>query len=279
MSHSTRDLLHIHFLTFLWGFTAILGLLISLEAVEMVLYRTVISTIGLWVIVKILRKELTITGREFIIFLVTGALVSAHWILFFVSARVSNATISLAGFATVSLWTSFIEPIVFKRKVRFFEVLLGLIVMAGLYIVFRVEFDHALGLVLGIGSAILMAVFTVINNKLAPNHGHYQLTFFEMMGAAISTAIFLPFLAMVCTVYAFSASVEIMKRVSAFVINLIVNLEPVYGIILAAIILGEHKGMHWGFYLGTLIILAAVLSYPILNKRYQKRYLPIDTLR
>jgi drug/metabolite transporter (DMT)-like permease len=159
----------------------------------------------------------------------------------------------------------------------------------GLYVIFRFEFEYAWGLTLGVISAFLGSLFTVLNGKWTHDYDHYAITFYEMIGAWISIMLFLPWyaelqseglqllptgfdwlyltiLALVCTVYAYSISVELMKRISAFAINLTVNLEPVYGIILAVLIFGESEKMTSGFYWGTGIIVLAVLSYPVLNR-------------
>jgi drug/metabolite transporter (DMT)-like permease len=180
-------------------------------------------------------------------------------------------------------------------------VLLSVIAFVGIAIIFNVEFDYLSGLLTAVLSAFIAAIFTVINGRLTKNYDPYVITFFEMSGACLSIVLFFPIygalvgslqliptlsdwlwlslLAIFCTVYAFSISVELMKRLSAFSINLVVNLEPVYGIILALIIFGTSEEMSPGFYLGTLLILTSVLLYPVLNRRYKKRALSTDVIR
>lgn len=299
-----KDQLQLHFIVLIWGFTAILGVLISIPAVEIVFYRTLISFIALGLLLYFRKRNFLLGWPEVIKILATGFLIAAHWILFFAAARVSTVSVCLAGMATCSLWTSFLEPAMTKRKLKWFEVMLGLVVIVGLYVIFHFEFNHALGLSMAVGSAILSSLFTVINGKFAKNHNPYMITFYEMIGACIGTALFFPvyleffitdqqlqlvpnamdwlylaILAIICTVYAYSISVELMKRMSAFTINLTVNLEPVYGIILAYIIFREAEKMTAGFYFGTLIILLSVLAYPVLNKRYKRKALETDILR
>ncbi len=287
---TTRDYLELHFLVLLWGFTAILGKLITIPPVELVFYRTFLSALllGIWLYWK---KESFQLGRTTIWQLLgNGVLVGAHWITFFASARVANVSVSLAGFATIALWTSLLEPLILKKKFKWFELILGLVIVLGLYIIFKFEFNHAWGLTLAIISALLVALFTVLNAKFTHNHNHYAITFYEMIGATLSIALIFPWyaqqsptgldlnptttdwvyiliLALVCTVYAYSISVELMKRISAFAMNLTVNLEPVYGIVLAVLILGESERMTAGFYLGAGVIILAVLAYPILNRK------------
>ncbi|CAN5197718.1 DMT family transporter [soil metagenome] len=298
-----KDYAKLHFIVLIWGFTAILGLLIKIPPVELVFYRTLLAFTGLGLILYWRKTSLKITLAQLGVILGTGALLAAHWILFFAAARVSTASVTLAGIATLSLWTSFLEPLMNNRKIKWYEVMLGLVVLTGLYVIFRFEFNHALGLIIAIVSAFLGSVFTVINGKLTHRHDPYVITFYEMAGAFIGTTLFFPLylvlfdleslqlnpgfmdwvylaiLAFICTIYVYSVSVELMQRISAFSINLVVNLEIVYGIILAVIIFGEREKMTLGFYLGTLIILAAVFAHPFLNKYFNRKPLEVDNLR
>lgn len=299
-----KDYLHLHFLVLIWGFTAILGLLITIPPVEVVFYRTLIASIGLGLLIYFKNVGFNVSKTDLIKLLLTGSLIAGHWILFFTSARVSTASVCLAGMATTSFWTSFLEPFALKKRIKWYEVFLGVVVIIGLYIIFHFEFNHALGLILALMSAFLAALFTVINGNFAKAHHHQTVTFYEMMGACISIAIFFPvykvflakgqelnlalsgadlfyilILAIVCTVYAYAASIELMKKISAFSVNLTLNLEPVYGIILAVLVFGEKEKMHAGFYIGASIILLSVLAHPFLNKLYHRKYLETDNLR
>lgn len=303
MASITNDYFKLHFIVWIWGFTAILGLLITIPSVEIVFYRTFIASLALLPFLLIKKIPFKIGAKEGFKIIGTGFIIAAHWILFFAAARVSTASVCLAGMATCSLWTSFLEPFMNNKKVKAFEVFLGLTVIGGLYIIFRFEFNHALGLGMAVASAFLSALFSVINGKLTFRHDPYLITFYEMAGACLGTFLFFPLyvkyfspeglelvptnmdwlwliiLSVICTVYAFSVSVEIMKRISAFVVNLTVNLEPVYGIILAVLIFGEKEEMKPGFYLGTFIILLSVLAYPLFNKYYKRKAQPLDNLR
>ena len=297
-----KDHLHLHFIVFLWGFTAILGLLIKLPPVELVFYRTLLtfSAMGLWMWWR--KDSFRIGWRMTGSIVGVGFIIAGHWLLFFISARVSSASICLAGLATVTLWTSLLEPVLIRRRVKAHEVLLGIVILFGLYLVLRFEFDHALGLALSVGSAMCGSVFTIINSQLTRRHSPATITFYEMVGAFLATVLFLPvqqyffapdrqlhlapslmdwlwigILSVVCTVYAFSASVHLMKRFSAYTMNLTVNLEPVYGIGLAVLIFGDKEKMSGGFYLGTLVILASVLVYPMLDKYLtHRRHKPLQ---
>jgi drug/metabolite transporter (DMT)-like permease len=290
VSASIRDYIQLHFIIILWGFTAILGLLIYVPPLELVFYRTFLAAFGLLIIIKYRNLPLRVSRSYLIRFLGTGFIIAAHWILFFGSARVSNASVCLAGMATTSFWTSLIEPLVNRRPIKLLEVFFGLIVIAGLYLIFHFEFNHALGLILALASAILASIFTVINSRFTHTHNHHTISFYEMAGASLLSGLIIPFyylftsgsiadiafpsisdwgylfiLAIVCTVYPFTVSIELMKRISAFIVNLSINMEPVYGIILAFLIFGDKERMNSGFYLGTLVILFSVILYPIIR--------------
>ena len=303
MTVENKDFLHLHFIVLIWGFTAILGLLIEMPPVEVVFFRTMISAIGLWVLLKARGRNFQIhSSKAFLVILGTGVLIGIHWITFFLAARISNVSVCLAGMATCSLWTSLIEPLSQGRKIKGFEVVLSIIAFIGIGVIFNVEFDYLTGLLVAVFSAFVSAVFTVINGRFSKQYNPYVITFYEMASACLSILLFYPIyaaffteqimwfpssmdwvwllaLALVCTVYAYSASVELMKRLSAFSINLAVNLEPVYGIILALLIFGDSEEMSSGFYLGTGLILTSVLLYPLLNRRYKKKALSTDIIR
>ncbi|WP_209329737.1 DMT family transporter [Lunatimonas salinarum] len=294
VSSLTKDYLTLHLVILVWSFTGILGLLISVSAVEIVFHRTWIAVLTLGLIFFIRGRSVRLGHREILKIILTGFLISAHWILFFWSTRVSTVSVCLAGIATCSLWTSLLEPLANRAKIKWIEVFLGLVVILGLYVIFSFEFGYWLGLSMAVLSAFICACFMVINGKLAKRHSHYTITFYEMIGAFLFAALFMPFysayftesgvvfwpqgmdwfwlliLSTVCTVFAFTVSVELMKRLTAFAVNLTVNLEPVYGILLALLIFGESEKMSSAFYWGTLIILSAVCLYPLINF-YEKR--------
>jgi drug/metabolite transporter (DMT)-like permease len=301
-----KDYLRLHFIVLLWGFTAILGKLISVPPVELVFWRTLLASTGLAVLLLARKQPWRIPVGEAVRLLGVGVLVAAHWITFFLAARLSSVSVCLAGMATLALWTSFLEPLLLWRRIRLYEVGLGLLTMVGLYLVSQAEFDQMAGLLVAILSAGLSALFSVLNVKLVKRHAPLRLTFYEMSGACLSIALFFPVysryftngtglqlawhgfdwlwllvLAGGCTVYAFSSSVELMKRLSAFVINLTINLEPVYGILLAVLIFGSQEKMSTGFYMGTLVILFSVLIHPVIeqwNKRRQRKLEPVEAV-
>lgn len=294
---------HLHFLVLVWSFTAILGQLISLEPVELVIYRTLIASLGALALVKWYNKDWKVSRQYAIRLLILGALIACHWITFFLAARLSNISICLAGIATTSFWTSLIEPLVNKRAIRWYETLLGMVSVVGMVVVFDVVLDQYVGLLIGVLSAILAAIFMVINGQLTHKYDHNEITFYEMTGACIFSLLVLPLyshyvsnvpinfgvsnmdmlyiliLGLVCTVYAYAGGVRIMRRLSAFVVNLTINLEPVYGMVLAVLIFADTERMGSNFYLGAGIILLSVLLYPVMRKFFGNKNLAVDITR
>ena len=288
-----RDFLKLHFIILLWGFTAVLGHLIDLPAVELVAWRTGIAAVVLFLI---LRHHAKVPRRDAIIFIATGTLIGVHWITFFLAVKVANVSICMVGMATISLWTALLEPLMIRgRRLSHIDVVFGTIVIGAVYFIFRSEFQHSVGFLIAIGSAIAATIFSIINGTFAKRFGHRTIAFYEMIGACIFCVICLPFsgiltapdqsandgfgsldliwlliLAIVCTVYAYSEYVELLKRLSVFTVNFANNLEPVYGIVLGALILKDYKQLSLGFYIGSLMILATVIAYPLF-KRYLRR--------
>lgn len=293
----------LHFIVFIWGFTAILGKLIEIPAVEVVFYRTLFASMGLFLLLKCRKIPIKVPRRQLWAILGTGALIAVHWILFFLAARISNVSICLAGMATASLWTSFIDPIVNKRKVKFYEPLVAIVSVVGIAIVFQSTIHGAIGFIVAIISAFLAAVFTVINGKLVAKQNHFTITFYEMIGACTIIVLFFPIygvwfsddglslglstndflylmiLSMVCTVYAYSIAVKLMHRLTAFTINLTINLEPVYGITVAVFLFGSEEQMDGNFYWGTAVIVLSVIMYPLLRRYFDGKNIKRDIVR
>jgi drug/metabolite transporter (DMT)-like permease len=292
---TTRDYIHLHFLVFLWGFTAVLGKLISIPSVEMVFYRTLLAAAGIGVAMLLLKKTFSISSTLLTKVFATSIIVAIHWIAFFVSGKISNPSTSLVGFATCSFWAAILEPIIKRKKNSAIEIGLGAVVLVGLGIILAFDFKHPLGLLLGVISGLTAAWFSIINAKLVHQVNAYTITFYEMLGACFLILFFMPFyvrlpgvdqlniiptlsdwfyisiMAWACSVYAFTASINLSKRISVFMIQLALNLEPVYGIVLALLVFGQQEVMNWPFYLGTTIVLSAVIIYPILKNRTQTR--------
>lgn len=294
MKPSTPDFFRLHFIVILLGFTGILGKLISIPAVEMVFYRTLLAAVGMGLVMAIGGKFTIITRRDILILLLTGLMVALHWLAFFVSARIANVSVSLVGFATASFWTALLEPVFTRSRFKWFELVLGLFVLAGLLIIFGSDFQYSVGLWIAIASGFTCAIFALINAQLVKRVTPYTITFYEMVGATLGILLFFPvymewwaqdnqlrlqpnatdwllivILAWLCTVYAYSAAVELFKRISVFLFQLTLNLEPVYGILMALLVFGEAERMNVSFYAGSLLIFCAVVAYPFIKSRLQ----------
>lgn len=272
-------LLLLHLVVLIFGFTGVLGKLISIHAELLVWHRMLIAFVSLLLYLVIRGKSLKVIGGGFWKILSVGFIIAAHWIFFFEAIKQSNVSITLAALATASIFTAVLEPIFFKRKLFFYEVILGIVVVIGLYFIFQFETENSLGIILGVISAFLASLFTVINGKLIQEYDSERISLYEMLGGVLaisvyfilgfseeafsliiptSDLIYILLLGIICTAFAFVASVEVMKELSPFTVSLSINLEPVYGILLAVIIFGEEEQMSTGFYIGTLIILSSI---------------------
>lgn len=290
-----KSYLHFHVIVFIWGFTAVLGALISLDAVPLVWYRMLMASFFILLWIKFKKKDLRLGAKRTWVMLIAGVVIALHWLTFFGAIKVSNVSITLAMLSTGAFFTSIMEPIFYKRKVIWYEIIFGLIVISGLYIIFQVETEYVYGIVLALISAFLSAVFSLINGKLAQKEDASVISFYELLtgtGAITIYLLLLTFfgsgetgfnvdfftisaadwgylliLASVCTAYAFIASVAVMRHLSPYTIMLTINLEPVYGILLAFWIFGSEEAMAPGFYYGAAIILSTVILNGILKTK------------
>jgi drug/metabolite transporter (DMT)-like permease len=248
------------------------------------------AVIGTLVLAFMLKTPIPTSLREVWTLIGTGFITGGHWIFFFLSAKVSKISVCLAGVATTAIFCAFLEPILLGTRFRKGDLLLALLGGVGLYVIFHFEFDHFWGLVYALIAAFLSALFGTLNGLHIRKHSPVTITFYELAAACVFACLawvaynffsetpiiaqiptlsdfgYLAILSLVCTVYAFYAATTLLKKLSPFVINLYVNLEPVYGIILALIIFKEKEQMTSGFYAGTALILASVVFYPVFEK-------------
>ena len=285
-----KSYLHLHVIVFIWGFTAILGKLISLEALDLVWYRMLFASVIMTFVVLFNKEKIKVPFNVLIGFIVSGIIIAAHWLTFYQAIKVSNVSITLACLSTGAFFASILEPIFYKRKVIWYELLFGLIVVVGLGIIFNVETKYTTGIYLAVTSAFLSALFSVINGKYAKEYDPNVISLYELSSGVFFLSIYLFFagsftpaffalsvndliwlllLSSICTAYAFSASVKVMKFLSPFTVMLTINLEPIYGIILALLIFKDGEEMSPLFYVGALIILATVIANGIV-KSYKK---------
>jgi len=283
-----KNYLHLHLIVLIWGFTAVLGKLISIDAMPLVWYRMVIASILVAVFILIRRNSIRVSSKTRMIMFMAGIIIALHWITFFKAIKVSNVSIALATMSTGALFTAFLEPIWYGRKMIWYEVVFGLMVVLGLYLIFNVNTSYILGMSLALISALLGAVFTLINGQLIKTHKPSTISFYELMSGAffitvyllidgsfngsffvlpLNDWVFIFVLASVCTAYAFIAAIKVMRFISPYTVMLTINLEPVYGILLALLIFGQSEKMSPLFYIGALIIVTTIIANGILKNR------------
>jgi drug/metabolite transporter (DMT)-like permease len=286
-----ENYIELHIIVVILGFTAILGKLIQLPAPALVWYRTMFAFIALFIWFMFSRTKFILPFCQVLKILGIGLIVGAHWIFFFHAIKVSNVSVTLGCLASGTLFTSLLEPLLFKRRIYWFEVLLGLIIIIGLYLIFQFETKYLQGIIFSLIAFFLSSLFTVLNKRITFQFNQNVIGFYEMIGGFIGVTIYLFFngnlnshelsfgwkdfiflalLAVICSAYAFSAVVRIMKEISAYAVVLSINLEPVYGIVLAYFIFGSSEFMTTGFYFGTIILLAAIFLYPVLSKKFKR---------
>lgn len=276
-----KNYLHLHFLVFIAGFTAILGQLITIGSIPLVWYRMVMAGLLMFFYIKFTNHKMKVDKRSMLKFLAAGVIVALHWITFFEAIKQSNISITLAMFSTGAFFASFIEPIFYKRRIIWYEILFGVIVVIGVFLITHGELKYINGIVLGVVSALLSSLFAVINGTFIQKHSATVISFYEFVSGvvfltlfillfkggfdakffALSAAdwIFLFILASICTAYAFIGSVKVMKFISPYTVVLSYNLEPVYGITLALILFPETETMGVQFYYGATLVLLSVL--------------------
>jgi drug/metabolite transporter (DMT)-like permease len=287
-----KDQAALHAVIFIWGFTGILGKVITLPFYSIVWFRMLIAFLSLGLYFFLKRRSMRIPKADVLRIVAVGFIVAAHWSTFFQALKVSNVSVVLTTLASTSLFVAFLEPLFFKRRIIWYEVFFGLMVILGLYMIFSFESDYALGILLALISAMLAALFGTINGLLIRRNRSGQITFYEMLGGVIGMSIymlvfehpsmsdFMPgwldmlyllILGVICTAVAFVVSVEVMKVLSPFTVSISINMEPIYAIILALLFFGEKEQMTPGFYLGALIILGTVLGNALIKHRIRKR--------
>ena len=293
-----KNYLQLHFIVFLWGFTAILGALITIDAIPLVWFRMLLAVLFIGIYFLIKKKSFLIDKKTTLKFILTGIIIAIHWITFFKAIKVSNVSVALVTMSTGAFFASFIEPFFFKRRIKFLEIFLGLLVIIGLYIIFNFESQYYLGIIYALISAFLAALFSVLNGVFVKKHSAEIISFYQLLFGALFITIYLLFknkfsvaffnlsaldwifllvLSSICTAYAFIVSVKVMKVISPFTVVLTVNLEPIYAIILALIIFGEKEKMNPEFYYGALLVFLVVLlnaflkNKTILRKRLSKK--------
>ncbi len=274
-------LIKLHLAVFLWGFTGVLGRAIELNEGLLVWYRLLLTLILLFIWMW-WRKELQLPSKKIIFKLLgIGVIVAAHWVCFYGSIKCSNVSIALVCLSSAGFITALLEPLIVRRRIILIEILLGLIAIAGIYLIFHFDARYRTGIIVGVTSAALSVLFSVLNKKIIKEVEPKSMMFFELLGGFIALSLLMPLylhvfpttkifpaisdwgwlllLSWFCTIIAMDFSLQALQKISAFTQNLTLNLEPVYGIILAFIIYKEHEHLQKSFYFGFILIIAAVV--------------------
>jgi drug/metabolite transporter (DMT)-like permease len=285
----------LHLIVFIWGWSPILGKGISADALQLVWFRIAITLFLMAFYLFYIKASLRVSYKKLLQLSGVGVIICVHWLCFYGAIKVSNVSVTMAAFSTGTIFTAITEPLIYKRKFIWYELAIGVIIVGAICLIFSVEIKYALGILLGILAAFTASVFSVLNGVLIQNEKEKitspVLSFIELSAALIGLSIFLiingsfesgffeitnrdilliTLLAGVCTVYPFIASVNLMKHLSPYTINLTVNLEGVYGIILAGLLFQENKDLSVTFYIGFCIILSVIFLNAFLKQKFSK---------
>ena len=275
-----QSYLNLHLIVFIWGFTAILGALITIKADALVWYRMLFACIFLLLFIVFKKKSFKIPMKEFFKLIFVGLLIAIHWVFFFKAIHISNVSLTLVVFSLGAFIASLLEPLFYGRKLLWYEVFFGLLIVAALSLLLQVEINYFEGMIYAFASLILGVLFTLVNGKLIKHHDSSVITFYEFLSGVFFITLYFLYqhqftdnffkltskdwililvLASVCTAYAFTASVKVMQKLSPYTVMLTTSLEPVYGIVLAYFIIGGKEKMSVEFYVGALIIVVIVV--------------------
>lgn len=274
-------LIRLHIAVFLWGFTGVLGRLISLNEGWLVWWRMLITAIALWLYFFFSKQIQKVSFRDFLKIASIGTILAMHWLLFYGSIKYSNVSIALTCLATTGLLSAIIEPLFFRKRINTTEILLGTFALAGIVIIYFSNLQFSAGIYLGLLSSLATVVVSVFNKKIVAGYTPQVITLYQLTGGFLGLTVMMPLynlllhsniqipqqfdwlwliiLAIFCTVFTFILYIGALKRLSAFTINLTLTLEPIYGIILAFAVFSENKYLSDYFYIGFALILVAVM--------------------
>jgi len=295
-----KSYLHLHLIVFIWGFTAILGKLLSIDAVALVWYRMGLASVLIFWYVKYKKMSLHISRSQIIKYIFGGVVIALHWVTFFYAIKISNISIALATMSTGAFFTIFIEALYKRKKVDVRELIFGVLAIVGLYIIYQAEITLQLGMFVALLSSFLSALFSVFNADFVKEESAIIISFYEIVFGVVAVTVYLlcngelltegffilqPLdylwlfvLSSVCTAYAFIVSIDLLKKLSAFTVMLTINLEPIYAIILALILFPTNEKMSGSFYLGAGLILLTVVVNGILKtvRRNKKQAINLE---
>jgi drug/metabolite transporter (DMT)-like permease len=276
-----KAFLQLHAAIFLAGFTGVLGRLIELNEALLVWYRMMFAAVALLILFFTTKKIFKTNMFDAFSLIGIGGIIALHWVTFYGSIKYANVSVSLVCFSAIGFFSAILDPIISKRKFEWMEMLLGCMVIIGIYLMFHFDPRFRTGILFGIISSLLAAVFPILNKKMMQKQQPETITLYEMFGGFLILTALLPFylmycpsqqilptipdflwllvLSLFCTVLAFNLSVRSLSKISPFTVNLSFNLEPVYGIALAFLFFKEYKEVGLSFYIGIAIIFLTVV--------------------
>jgi drug/metabolite transporter (DMT)-like permease len=287
-----KHFLLLHVVVFIWGFSPILGRYITANVWQLVWFRILVTVAAMYLYLLITKQSRAVTKRQLWQLFGIGIIIMVHWLTFYGAIKVSNVSVTMVAFSTGTLFSAVIEPFFFKRKIRLYEVVIGLVIIAAIALIFSIETHYWFGIVLGIAAAFTSSLFGVLNGIMSHRLRPGVISFYEIGSALIGLTIFLavsgqfsaPFflldnrsiagitaLSLLCTVFPFITSVNLAKYISRYTIVLIVNLETVYGIIWAILFFKENNEVTPTFYVGVCIILFAIFLNSYLRGLSERR--------
>lgn len=291
-------LIRLHITVFLWGFTGVLGRLISLNEGWLVWWRLCLTIIILWVYFYFTKKIVSIKWKDFLKIGSIGTILALHWVLFYGSVKYSNVSIALTCLATSGLLSAVLEPLYFKKRINYSELLLGSFALAGIGIIYFSNLQFSVGIYIGLLAALASVTTSILNKKIVYGYSPQVLTLYQLSGGFIGLTILMPLydflleahpvfpatldwlwlfiLAAFCTVLTFILYISALKHLSAFTMNLTLTLEPVYGILLAFAIFHENKYLSEYFYFGFALILLAVFLQMRRIVKQKKMVVPFE---
>lgn len=290
--NNLKSYLKLHLIVFIWGFTAVLGELITIRDASLVWYRMLLAGLFLLAYLLFIRKSFVLPLMAVRNLVLVGLLIAIHWIFFFRAIDVSNVSVTLAMFSTGAFFASILEPIFYNRKMLWYEILFGLIIIACLCLIMNVEIKYLEGMICALFSVFVGVMFTIFNGKLIQKYDSTVISLYEFFAGFFFVSLYLVYdqrfsmeffhlstndwlllivLSSVCTAYAFTASINVMKKLSPYTVMLTTNLEPVYGIFLAYFIIGDSEKMSLPFYIVSGIILATVIANGVVKNYYRKK--------
>ncbi len=278
-----KAFIQLHIAVFLAGFTGILGRLITLNEGWLVWYRLLISSATMWVLYSLTGDLQRINWRDRLKLSGIGFLAALHWVTFYGSIKYANVSVALVCFSAVGFFTALFEPLLTRARVKLSEILLGLVVMAGIYLIFHFDPRYKTGIILGVISAVFIAWTIILLKQFIARINPETVLTYQLTGGFLTLSLVMPVyvyffppalvipgpsdwawllvLSWICSVIAFRFTGHALKKLSAFTVNLTFNLEPVYGILLAFVIYKENQLLSPWFFAGFALIAAALLIH------------------